>query len=356
MKMHNNIMTLSPDAADGSGGSDSSTEETNAGTLGTEDVSQGDAARSGEEIPDEASVIAEQVLKRIEKGDLQELQLTEEEEDESEVEGDESSSDPKESDETAEESEETQDATEEPEEQSSEEEPPPFHEHPRWQEKVKEAEELKAELATAKEFQKSFTEQGATKAQVDEALSIAGMLDRGEFEQAKAKLAPYLEMIETGTGERLPEDLAVKVEDGKMELDDAQELAKLRAGTQRNTQSAAQATQEKFFLGVQNELGNWEKAKATSDPAWAQKQQFVNSELAKLATLPGNQIARPSDIVALAEKAYGNVEKLLTPFAAKPKTRSNKPSLTHRKKQKQSEPKTIEEAALAAYAPHMKDD
>jgi hypothetical protein len=246
---------------------------------------------------------------------------------------------------------------------------PPFHEHPRWKEMVEERNTLR-EQAKAVEAVKPLVEQqrsivdycqqnGVTPEQFKNGLEILALINTNPAEAVK-KLQPIMEQLGQFDGSKLPSDLENAVAEGKIELEFAQEMAKLRAQNQHGTRMN-QKTQEQLQMeraqqvtqANQNALAAWEVAIAKNDPDFKPKVkadeadgmfEFVADRFSVLLQQqPPNS---PQAVVKLAEQAYNSVKKTfatrLTPKQAMKRPLDSTSSRTNARK----EPESITEAVL----------
>lgn len=208
---------------------------------------------------------------------------------------------------------------------------PPFHTHPRWIEKQREVKDLRAKVAELEQPARNFTvistfmerERISTNTVV-EALQVAALI-QNEPEKAIVQLRAVLADLEDELGERLPEDLALEVEDGLITEARAKELAKARAATKRATAETQAVTNEvatrekveatKTAVNVMaTTVASWEAAEKAKDPAYAKKQPFilkaVQASVAQ-ARAGGKTIFTAEEVTAILETAKKDVNAAL---------------------------------------------
>lgn len=185
---------------------------------------------------------------------------------------------------------------------------------------------------------------GITPDQFSKALEIQALLNTNPVEALKAIL-PIVESLQGFVGNKLPEDLQGKVDSGKLEIDDAKEIAKLRAekefGSKKSVfeQQRMQASQQQFLQQqMADSFQTWDTTKRASDPDYKPKakesepdgkwENVRDKYLAMLneTRVNGNQVVyvnpvrTPQEMVNLVEKAYSAVN------ASQAKRNGNRPA------------------------------
>lgn len=215
---------------------------------------------------------------------------------------------------------------------------PPFHQHPRWQEMIRDRNDLRAQVdqfrERATEYDKihQFMEtNGLTPDEVARSIQTMALI-RNNPAQAREVLAREMEQLDRFTGNRLPDDLERDVQDGYITPERAQELARLRneqsftqrqADQQRQAAEAArrqaeqqqvESQQTQALESQKNAVRQWETQLKSRDPDYERIQPLVYRELRMLAQ---DQPARtPDEAVELAKTALKNVKaqvRQLTP-------------------------------------------
>lgn len=232
----------------------------------------------------------------------------------------------------------SKDDSEKSDEEASEEETdedgkklPPFHKHPRWQEMVRERNDLKQKVESfqerASEYDKihQFMESnGLSPDEVARSIRTMAMI-RNNPAQAREVLAKELESLDQFVGKKLPDDLQREVEEGYMTQERAQELARLRnehsmtrqqVETERRQREQVQEqarrqqtqqAQQQALEAQRNAVRNWEQQIRSRDPDYERIQPFVYKELRLMAQ---EQPARtPEEAVELAKQAHSRVKE-----------------------------------------------
>lgn len=202
--------------------------------------------------------------------------------------------------------------------------------------------------------------------QFDEALRVQALLNTNP-EEALKKLLPLVEALQGYAGDKLPEDLQKKVDAGKIELDDAREIAQLRAKSQfsakmseRNGKVAMERQQAELQQKMEVEASKWETTKRSSDPDYKPKAKESDPDgkwelvrdrymamINQRSVVDGrtvfvNPVNTPQEMVALLEKAYLSINGTFTNL--RPKKPATRKSLSSNGSSSVNESGSIEEA------------
>ena len=184
-----------------------------------------------------------------------------------------------------------------------------------------------------------FCEQnGISPQQFTEALQLAATINTNPSE-AVGKLSALLDELQGLTGDKLPTDLQAKVNAGDMLLDDAKELARLRAerehGTKRqqlNERQQQELRQREHMQSLANATSQWVSAKQQTDPDFRPKTSpnAVDGKMelvaAKYQALynavddkgrPVYEVRTANDAVKLLDMAYKEVDRLFSTLQPK---------------------------------------
>lgn len=167
------------------------------------------------------------------------------------------------------------DADQDKKPEGDDEKPPPFHEHPRWKAMLKERDELRAQfdgvkgdVEVARNLRDFASNTGLSDVEISDGLRIMALMKENPA-AALESMKPYMEALETVTGERLPDDLNNAVDEGAITPELASELARARGETgiaQQRVEKAQQtlATNNGAHIGeaVQTWTDQWQQ----SDP------------------------------------------------------------------------------------------
>lgn len=206
----------------------------------------------------------------------------------------------------------------------------PFGKHPRWQQVTRERREFKEQVESLRPAAENFeritgflSENRISAEEAQQGFEIMAAM-RNDPAKALELLGPYVDQLRQFTGEHLPDDLAEDLENGEISEQRARELA--RARSEQGWMQQQQRDQQQRFQQQQQQTAQTEMANAAatveaelraSDPDFASKVPFLESEIRALATqygAPQNaQMARQ-----LVEVAYKNVNQRLGAMIPKP--------------------------------------
>lgn len=227
---------------------------------------------------------------------------------------------------------------------------PPFHKHPRWQEMIRQRDDLKGQVDSLSERASQYDQihqymetNGLAPQEVARAIQTMSLI-RNNPAQAREVLAQELEQLDQFVGKKLPDDLQREVEDGYVTPERAEELARLR-NQQNHTrqqmeqqrqaaeQARQQADQQQAQQARQQALGNqrqavqqWEADLRSRDPDYDRLQPLVFKELRLLAQERPAQT--PEQAVELARSALKNVKAQVRTLNGPRETKKPGPSST----------------------------
>ena len=183
----------------------------------------------------------------------------------------------------------------------------PFHNHPRWKEVQSELKEAKP---AAEEYQKItnyMQSNGLTSNEVAEGFHIMALMKNNPAEAHK-RISEYKSRLDAFVGEKLPEAIREKVDNGSIDPDTAKEYAALLAQRQLEQQQRqfAQAEYSSQTQGqMRNAVINWEQQKKSKDPEWSTKEALITDRVSALMTAEKPNTAEQA--VALVERAYSQI-------------------------------------------------
>ena len=209
----------------------------------------------------------------------------------------------------------------------------PFHDHPRWKQKLAEIEDLKTAVAESEEAVQAtdrlsdyLTAQHLSVDEFNNLLQIGGLM-KNDPAKALEALTPYYSKLLEVTGNTLPDDLRTAVDQGMLTEDYAIETAKARANaniTKFNADNQQQLHEAQAQTTQVNTLGDaasdWERNWQASDPDYSKKAIRVQERI-ELA-VHRNELtgaSTPAEVVAACEKYKGEVEAELRALIPKPK-------------------------------------
>lgn len=205
--------------------------------------------------------------------------------------------------------------------------------------------EVEQEVKTYRGVVQFCNENNITDQQYTTAMEIQAAINKGDVKTALAKLSPIVDSLRLATGDKLPEDLQKRVDDG-LDLEVAREIASLRGGKQinENLQKASaerqQKVQEQKFLDeCVSTSENWLRDRVKTDPDFKPKGkesevngkfEFVQQAYIALANerLPNgrfkNPVNKPGDVLDILNKAYASVDSAFKTTFARTRTPTSK--------------------------------
>lgn len=200
--------------------------------------------------------------------------------------------------------------------------PPPFHEHPRWQEMLTENKQLKETAQRWNQFEQQLQQNGLTPDDVDQGAELMRLL-RSDPAKAAEVLAPVMEQVQRFAGQgSLPDDLQQAVDAGQITEQYAKELAQQRTQSsyyanrtkeeqermQREAEARAQQEAETARNAVMGAVNDWEAKWKSSDPDFEKKHRYVRDRVNILAREMGRPIQSAEEAIQLAEKARKQID------------------------------------------------
>lgn len=220
----------------------------------------------------------------------------------------------------------------------------PFHNHPRWKQVIEERdtlkqqvqqfEAIKQEAASYKErsdrfdMVSNFVQQNGLESQeVDAGFTIMAAISQatkfgGDPTAALEMLMPYVNHLQSLSGSVMPPDLQQKIDEGYIDEETAQDIARLRAENARANQRAEVSTQQAKNVQQQTEsrkqeavesqimttISEWESNWSKTDPDFSRKQQDVMLMIENYI-LKNGKPATTEQALWLANSAKESVEK-----------------------------------------------
>jgi hypothetical protein len=191
----------------------------------------------------------------------------------------------------------------------------PFHNHPRWKEVQAELKEAKP---AAEEYRKITTymqSNGLTPNEVAEGFQIMALMKNNPAEAHK-RISEYKSRLDAFVGEKLPDPIREKVDNGSIDPETAKEYAALLAQqqlAQQRTQYAQAEYERQAQLGMRNAVVNWEQQKKSKDPEWSTKEALITDRVRTLMASEKPNTAEQA--VALVERAYSQITDQLRKIA-----------------------------------------
>ena len=195
----------------------------------------------------------------------------------------------------------------------------PFHNHPRWKQVIQERDTYKGAATQLNEVLHFMAQNNLSTQEVERGMEIMALMKNNPLAALEA-LRPHYDGLRQFAGEALPEDISKKVQEGFIDRQTAVELAKHRnqAAFLAQQQQAQQAQQGQYLQAQQQRqhiesiastVNSWEAGIKSRDPDYQHKSALVGDRVRVLLTQ--YQPRNPQEAVALAEKAYADVNASL---------------------------------------------
>lgn len=191
----------------------------------------------------------------------------------------------------------------------------PFHNHPRWKEVVTERDAYRSDAGEYRKITTYMSQNGLTPEEVTEGFQIMALMKTNPAEAHK-KISEYKAHLDPYVGEKLPEDIAKRVEEGYIDEESAKQLASYKAAEQlqqQRQQHAMNLHAEQARNGIHAAVVNWEQQMKVKDPDWSAKQELVTDQVKLM--LASERPSTPEEALALVERAHSITRERLSRFA-----------------------------------------
>jgi hypothetical protein len=191
----------------------------------------------------------------------------------------------------------------------------PFHNHPRWKEMVSERDSYRTDADQYRKITSFMQSNGLQQNEVVEGFQIMALMKTSPAEAYK-RLKEYTDRLAPFAGEKLPEDIAKRVEEGYIHETDAKRLAVLEAERKLREDRDTYFAQQRDIANrqsIHSTVVNWEQQMKVKDPDWSAKQDLVLDQVRLM--LQAEQPSTPDEAIALVERAHSTVRERLSRFA-----------------------------------------
>jgi len=195
----------------------------------------------------------------------------------------------------------------------------PFHKHPRWQEMIRERDSYKDEATQFRQITAFMSKNQLTSQEVAQGFEIMSAMKNDPL-HAREMLSQYTRALDEYAGVILPQDLSKKVDEGAIDQQAAQELARTRnealanrARYEQTVQAQQAQYQQLSQQAIHSAVTGWEDTIRNRDVDYAAKQNLV-LDRARAYLLQGRPQS-PQEALAIVEKAYADVNDTLKGFA-----------------------------------------
>lgn len=237
----------------------------------------------------------------------------------------------------------------------------PFHQHPRWKEVLAERDGFREDAGRFRQMESYMQEHGLTAEEVGQGFTVMAQLKSGKSEDlaaAREYFATGLAALDAQLGNVLPDDLQERVDEGLVDVETAQELARTRAAEKltkdrleardtRDAETRAADDAQKVANAMAEAVEGWEQRIKGNDPDYAKKATLVETTCRAIVQRdPAKTPKNAHEAVALVEEAYGQVNDILKSSLPKPKPVALAPRGSSATAVAQ--PKTLRDAVQAA--------
>jgi len=203
----------------------------------------------------------------------------------------------------------------------------PFNKHPRFRQVIQERKEFKQQAEEFREKSGQFdqvidfmNENRLTPDEMAEGMKIMALM-KNDPSAAQEAMKPHLEMLGRYTGEVLPEDIQLRMNEGYIDQETATELAQARIQNELSQQhnKFAEAQQaHNSQLNIQAAVGSWETTTRNTDPDFDMKQTLISDRVRGMVAERG-QPRTADEGIEMAREAYESVNDHLRKFSGDPK-------------------------------------
>lgn len=208
----------------------------------------------------------------------------------------------------------------------------PFHNHPRWKEMLAERDSLRPQAENYRKITEFMEVTNLTAPEVAEGFEVMAQLKSGdpaELTKARDWFASRLDVLNQRIGATLPADLQAKVDDGLVDAEVAQELARVRANEaylrnrsdeqDRRSDEQRQADQVATLrTDMVNAVQAWEDTTKAKDPDYASKAKLIETQSLAIAKRHGDPTSA-AEALELVKRAYSEVNAMLKDIAPRPR-------------------------------------
>lgn len=170
--------------------------------------------------------------------------------------------------------------------------------------------ELSAEVERYRPIALEVEQSGINQKDFEILLGLGKALQQGDAETFLAGVMPYVELMQEFAGQKLPEDLQQKVDDGYTTPEIAAELARARHSAQLErsraeavTNRVAEQDRQAQLRAVLDQVRQYEDGIRTRDPDYAKKRDVIERETERLVRAHGLPTT-PEEGLKIAKAAY----------------------------------------------------
>jgi hypothetical protein len=211
----------------------------------------------------------------------------------------------------------------------------PFHQHPRFQQVIRERNELRGDAVEYRKITAYMDANGLTAEEAANGVTIMGLAKLNPVEAFK-QVAPWFKQLAIAAGEVLPDDLAARVQKNELSRDAAFEMSRLRASAKAQ-EVQQQYRQHRGEMEQRTTAGKalvdaaaaWEQDRSIKDPNFKAKLPLIQKKLEFLHAT-GQRPNTPEGVKEQLKLVYADVNRELGVKAAVQtrQQQTKKPALT----------------------------
>lgn len=210
----------------------------------------------------------------------------------------------------------------------------PFHQHPRFQQLVRERNDLRGPAGEYRKITDFMDANALTPEEAANGVSVMALAKMNPQEAFK-QIAPWFKKVAIAAGEILSDDLAARVQKGELTREAALEIGRLTAGQQSaaarqafEQQRGQREQQTQSTRALTDAASEWENDRQLKDPNFAAKLPRIQRELAWLHTT-GQRPTTPEGVRKQLKTVYETVNRELgQQAAAKTRQQTRRPAVT----------------------------
>lgn len=191
----------------------------------------------------------------------------------------------------------------------------PFHNHPRWKEVVAERDAYRSDAGEYRKITTYMSQHGLTNEEVIEGFQVMALMKINPAEAHK-RISEYKAQLDSFVGEKLPEDISKRLEEGYIDDASAKELARLKAEKnlfEQRQQYAMEQQAQQARQNIHSAVVSWEQQMKVKDPDWSAKQDLVTDQVKLM--IASDKPSTPDEALALVERAHSIIKERLSRFA-----------------------------------------
>jgi hypothetical protein len=207
----------------------------------------------------------------------------------------------------------------------------PFHNHPRWKEVIAERNALREKAGSFDTLIGEVAKTGLDVREFNELLGV-GALIKQDPAKALERIEAVADQLRGIVGDKLPDTLKKRVDDGEISEADAREISRAKAQASLAEQRRVQDAEGQQQARIQTHLDDckravtaWMDAEAKLDPDWSKKQPLVIREAQELERQYGTP-PTVQDAAKLMKAAKARAEEQIRAFV--PSRAPVKPAIT----------------------------